>query len=501
MKKLLFAFAFLLIPFAAAFAQKELVLEAKDFPAGVTTITNKTIPKVKKYTKIIIPEGVTKIEEEAFKGCKKLQEIKLPSTLKTVKTRAFKDCKSLKSLDLQMVELLFHDVWENCESLKDLYLNVNEVYQWKAPEYEVIPQSLYFFPEETTFSGVNLYVSSENGPVHVCTFNDREGLEQGIKKVPSAIQALATAQKLKAEEEARKAAEEARKAAEEARKAAELKKQQALEAAKPIILEKYKQTFDRSLRQNKGQLIPVNLYELRDKISVEEGDTIRLDKLEIPEGITEIGYEGAGGASYLQVDTLVLPSTIKKLSYNFFHASSNKVIIFNSTKEFNWWEFGGVKSQVITPKGIVDFSREGRLKAYQQHKATKVKGVIKRFKVTDNYVNKYVNGVRVDVDFSCEGLTDIFYEYGAITVRIIGQDGSELKGQDEFYFGEEISSRSNSVAYFFPDTRFSGNSGINTYTVEVKLWLKRQGEFYDHEKKIYSDFPATKKTILRKRIW
>ncbi len=69
-------------------------------------------------TKIIIPEGVEQIMEGAFSGCTALEEVVLPSSLRTIEKKAFKDCPNLKTVNLNYVEKIGDNAFENCPKLQ-----------------------------------------------------------------------------------------------------------------------------------------------------------------------------------------------------------------------------------------------------------------------------------------------------------------------------------------------------------------------------------------------
>lgn len=69
-------------------------------------------------TKIILPEGIEHVMEGAFSGCTALEEVVLPSSLRTIEKKAFKDCPSLTTVNLNYVEKIGDNAFENCPNLQ-----------------------------------------------------------------------------------------------------------------------------------------------------------------------------------------------------------------------------------------------------------------------------------------------------------------------------------------------------------------------------------------------
>ena len=75
-------------------------LISASLPSGLTEISNSLFSSCEKLTEITIPEGVTSIGESAFSSCRSLNGIALPESVTSIGASAFSYCENIKEINL-----------------------------------------------------------------------------------------------------------------------------------------------------------------------------------------------------------------------------------------------------------------------------------------------------------------------------------------------------------------------------------------------------------------
>ena len=84
---------------------------------GITHVGNWAFARMKNIEKIEIANTVKDIGEGAFAYCTKIKEVSLPDSVKEVKFQAFRSCTKLEKLNLNKVEKIGAEAFNNCAEL------------------------------------------------------------------------------------------------------------------------------------------------------------------------------------------------------------------------------------------------------------------------------------------------------------------------------------------------------------------------------------------------
>lgn len=84
---------------------------------GITHVGNWAFARLKKIEEVEIANTVVDIGEGAFAYCTGIKEVSLPDSVKELKFQAFKSCINLKKFDLNKVEIIGPQVFDNTPNL------------------------------------------------------------------------------------------------------------------------------------------------------------------------------------------------------------------------------------------------------------------------------------------------------------------------------------------------------------------------------------------------
>ncbi len=92
---------------------------------GVRDITEEVFKNNDILRYVSLPETVSTIHEKAFSGCRCLEKIVMPNTMKYIGAKAFEDCSSLKEIELPAgITVIKRSTFRLCKSLK--YIRIPE---------------------------------------------------------------------------------------------------------------------------------------------------------------------------------------------------------------------------------------------------------------------------------------------------------------------------------------------------------------------------------------
>ncbi len=98
-------------------------LESIEIPSGVTSIGSWAFQGCRSLASIEIPSGVTSIGSWAFLGCTSLASIEIPDRVTSIGERAFDNCISLESVSFgenSQLTSIGEDAFSNCSSLESI---------------------------------------------------------------------------------------------------------------------------------------------------------------------------------------------------------------------------------------------------------------------------------------------------------------------------------------------------------------------------------------------
>ena len=111
-------------------------LEKVKFPSGLQSVGAKAFNECNSLKEIKLPDSVNVINEGAFRRCYALKEVVIPENVTELNVEndysgTFQDCTSLETVILPSgLKRISKDVFDNCQSLKSIYItkNVNYVH-------------------------------------------------------------------------------------------------------------------------------------------------------------------------------------------------------------------------------------------------------------------------------------------------------------------------------------------------------------------------------------
>ena len=152
-------------------------------PKGVTRIETDLFYECIGLEEVILPEGINYIEQSAFYGCKKLKKIEIPKMVETIDNLAFCDCESLEKIVIPAATTLIGaGAFQRCSSLKEIIIPSN-VYLLGACAFSGCSNlNKIIIPKSVTIIGGNCFANCNNLTIYceensyAHTYADKENI-------------------------------------------------------------------------------------------------------------------------------------------------------------------------------------------------------------------------------------------------------------------------------------------------------------------------------------
>ena len=131
-------------------------------PSGVTEIANGAFQN-SKMEQIVFPHTLLRIGEQAFFGCMNITSLTLPEGLISVSAYAFGGCESLVSVTVPDSVTSIDAVFEQCPSLKEIYVGKNVESMNNAFLHSNAIENVIISPENKHFKIVDGAILSYDG--------------------------------------------------------------------------------------------------------------------------------------------------------------------------------------------------------------------------------------------------------------------------------------------------------------------------------------------------